>query len=63
MVAGDRSNQCPQGFSLVPAGPYCAGKVRHDVLLSGENASSNPMVVIQTLPHSELQFKNVESCV
>lgn len=24
-VAGDRSNQCPRGFSLVPAGPYCAG--------------------------------------
>lgn len=26
MIPGDRSNQCPQGFTLVSAGPYCAGK-------------------------------------
>lgn len=27
-VAGERSNQCPQGFTLVSAGPYCAGKAQ-----------------------------------
>lgn len=26
-VPGDRSNQCPHGFTLVSAGPYCAGEV------------------------------------
>lgn len=25
MLPGDRSNQCPRGFTLVSAGPYCAG--------------------------------------
>ncbi|XP_040895666.1 hemicentin-1 [Toxotes jaculatrix] len=24
IIKGDRSNQCPQGFTLVAAGPYCA---------------------------------------
>ncbi|CAG5863670.1 unnamed protein product [Menidia menidia] len=24
ITKGDRSNQCPHGFSLVPSGPYCA---------------------------------------
>uniref|UniRef100_H3DL88 Hemicentin-1 n=1 Tax=Tetraodon nigroviridis TaxID=99883 RepID=H3DL88_TETNG len=24
ILKGDRSNQCPHGFSLAPAGPYCA---------------------------------------
>lgn len=27
LILGERSNQCPSGFQLDPAGPYCAGKV------------------------------------
>lgn len=39
-VAGDRSNQCPQGFTLVSAGPYCAGKSKtvKDQLLHRQRA-------------------------
>lgn len=28
LSSGERSNQCPSGFQLDPAGPYCAGTVR-----------------------------------
>ncbi|KAJ0032742.1 hypothetical protein NQD34_002823 [Periophthalmus magnuspinnatus] len=31
IAKGDRSNQCPQGFTLVSAGPYCADENECDV--------------------------------
>lgn len=30
VTPGDRSNQCPRGFTLVAAGPYCAGNANHN---------------------------------
>lgn len=49
MFAGDRSNQCPRGFSLVPAGPYCAGKLSGNIL---------PFIV-KNCTRIELQVKSV----
>ncbi|XP_029988074.1 hemicentin-1 [Sphaeramia orbicularis] len=40
---GDRSNQCPQGFSLVSAGPYCADENECEVGNPCSHACHNAM--------------------
>nr|XP_061831771.1 hemicentin-1-like isoform X1 [Nerophis lumbriciformis] len=40
---GDRSNQCPNGFTLVPAGPYCADENECEVGSPCSHACHNAM--------------------
>ncbi|XP_061739556.1 hemicentin-1 [Nerophis ophidion] len=40
---GDRSNQCPNGFTLVPAGPYCADENECEVGNPCSHACHNAM--------------------
>ncbi|XP_056893820.1 hemicentin-1 isoform X2 [Takifugu flavidus] len=43
ILKGDRSNQCPHGFSLVPAGPYCADENECEVGNPCSHACHNTM--------------------
>ncbi|XP_038571298.1 hemicentin-1 isoform X2 [Micropterus salmoides] len=43
ITKGDRSNQCPQGFTLVSAGPYCADENECEVRNPCSHACHNAM--------------------
>ncbi|XP_028442537.1 hemicentin-1 isoform X3 [Perca flavescens] len=43
IAKGDRSNQCPQGFTLVSAGPYCADENECEVGKPCSHACHNAM--------------------